>query len=404
VSAIEPSAPALAPAVPRAPRERIVELDALRGLAAVSVVLFHSFIIFPAAEADTRARGFTFLNVLKYSPVHALWAGPEAVLLFFVLSGFVLALPFLGPRRPGYLPFVIRRVTRLWPAYAVACILAFAAASAIGGAHIRRLSPWFNAAWQRPVNTGEVEHHLALIGHFSNGVFDPVLWSLVYEMRISIIFPIIVLVALRLRPKPLVWATLAWTFLAVAFATGLNVEGNYLLTLQYVPYFVVGIGLARYRKQLSSGLRASPVSLRCAFAAITVVLYTCPWWWAGAEQPGWLPAFWRTVFELAACAGFILIALGLPSASRLLRTAPLQYIGRISYSLYLVHAIVVLSLAHLLFGRVPTLLLLPLIWTAALLVATVVEITIERPSIALGRRLTRPRAVLAQAAPALAGD
>jgi len=81
------------PLQPLRGRDRIVELDALRGLAAVSVVLWHSFILFPSATADTRNKGYTLLNVVKYSPLHGVWAGPQAVLLFFMISGFVLALP-----------------------------------------------------------------------------------------------------------------------------------------------------------------------------------------------------------------------------------------------------------------------------------------------------------------------
>ena len=51
------------------------------------------------------------------------YAGDAAVILFFTLSGFVLALPFLSYRQPTYSDFVIRRVCRIYFPYAAALSL-----------------------------------------------------------------------------------------------------------------------------------------------------------------------------------------------------------------------------------------------------------------------------------------
>jgi peptidoglycan/LPS O-acetylase OafA/YrhL len=67
----------------------------------------------------------------------------------------------------------------------------------------------------------------------------------------------------------------------------------------------------------------------------------------------------------------------------------MQYLGRISFSLYLVHAIVLLALLHLFAGRVPVGVLLVALWPLAIGLATLGERYIERPSVVLGRRLTR---------------
>src|SRR5436305_607603 len=97
---------------------RIPELDALRGIAAAVVLTFHWLAVMPAWNADTRHDGgaYLLLNAVKYTPLHVFAAGPEAVLLFFVLSGFVLALPFVEGRAGGYLPFLVRRAFRIYPA------------------------------------------------------------------------------------------------------------------------------------------------------------------------------------------------------------------------------------------------------------------------------------------------
>src|SRR5947209_5678086 len=70
--------------------DRYIELDSLRGLAALTVVVGH------------------FIGVYQNSPWFAVWnaspfrfigAGHEAVVLFFLLSGFVLAVPYSKPNR-----------------------------------------------------------------------------------------------------------------------------------------------------------------------------------------------------------------------------------------------------------------------------------------------------------------
>ncbi len=62
--------------------QRYEELDSLRGLAALSVFFSHMYLMFNESMVST----FLF----EYGPFRAFIAGSEAVILFFVLSGFVL--------------------------------------------------------------------------------------------------------------------------------------------------------------------------------------------------------------------------------------------------------------------------------------------------------------------------
>src|SRR5438552_894440 len=83
----------------RATPARVVELDALRGLAAVAVVAYHY-----SRETPWLDRG--------------LYAGLIGLDLFFVLSGFLISSIILGHGGPGFLrSFYARRALRIWPAY-----------------------------------------------------------------------------------------------------------------------------------------------------------------------------------------------------------------------------------------------------------------------------------------------
>src|SRR5947209_3137330 len=97
---------------------RLKELDSVRGLAAATVVLSHTTIVLPIIAKPTFGRpGGEWVNALKYSPVHVFFAGYEAVIMFFILSGFVLSLPFHHGAGPSYREFLIKRIHRIYVPY-----------------------------------------------------------------------------------------------------------------------------------------------------------------------------------------------------------------------------------------------------------------------------------------------
>jgi peptidoglycan/LPS O-acetylase OafA/YrhL len=364
---------------------RIVEVDAVRGIAAATVVLYHSLLILPNMSADTRGLGLTMLNIGKYSPLHALFSGSEAVLVFFVISGFVLSLPYFGPRKPTYRGFLVRRVARIWPAYAVACGIAFLAASLIGGGKIAALSSWFNGEWQQPLTGVVAAKHLALIDKFHTGTFDPVLWSLVHEMRISIIFPLLFFVVVWGRPLAMLAGVVVWTFVAVRLGGPDN--SALVISLRYIGCFALGVLVSKYRYTLVNWLQSMPSRVRILFALTVLLLYTYPWWMPNIYIAH--RAFLDFGAVMFASAGWLLLALASQRTGALLRSVPLQFLGRISYSLYLVHAIVVLALVHLLYGKLSLSLIIAGVWVLSLGLATLGERYVERPSMILGRRIAK---------------
>ena len=79
-----------------APSNRLVALDALRGVAAVVVLVHHVSMTAPSISAAYQSSAnvaiFSTGWWVTLSPLKILFAGPEFVLVFFVLSGFVLVL------------------------------------------------------------------------------------------------------------------------------------------------------------------------------------------------------------------------------------------------------------------------------------------------------------------------
>ena len=367
---------------------RLPEVDGLRGLAAAAVVLHHTLSVLPAVHDDTRAQGVTALNMVKYSPLDVLVVGTQIPLLFFLISGFVLAIPFVNGRAPGAVRFVVKRVTRVWPAYALACMLAFLAATVIGGKAIPSLSAWPVRVWQTPLTVHAVVQHLTLVTDFPTRDFNPVLWSLVHEMRVSLLFPALAVLVLWQRRW---WLTVAATIAVAYVASRLMPSGSdaasYWRTAEYLQFFVAGIVLARYRTVVIDRARAATASARLALAVGSLLLYTSPWWWPNAGNVH--GQFVDLEAVLLGAVGFLVLAISAPRAGAVLRTRPMQYLGRISYSLFLVHAIVLSTLLQLFYGRLPLPVLLVALWPLALGLATLGERYVERPSVALGRRLTQ---------------
>src|SRR6476660_9352443 len=111
---------------------RVTQLDGLRGLAALVVVACHALSTLPdigRVVAGDRTAGLSSSEAWAvFSPLHILWNGTPAVHVFFVLSGFVLILPFTKSL-PGrsWAPYYAKRLLRLylpaWAALALAVVL-----------------------------------------------------------------------------------------------------------------------------------------------------------------------------------------------------------------------------------------------------------------------------------------
>jgi peptidoglycan/LPS O-acetylase OafA/YrhL len=315
------------------------------------------------------------------SPASLLFSGTDAVLVFFILSGFVLFLPYMSPGGAlSYPRFVGKRVCRIYLPFLVALTLAI-------------LADWYCyrpvtevgadlVLWRRPFPVHAILPNIFLVGPADTiFAFSGVFWTLVHEMRISLAFPIIAWLAMRL--------SLARGLIAgfVICALGLLplLTGHYdLATIGYAGLFLVGAVMARHMERLRAfAAKIGPYGRGFAFVVVIVLfksLRVLPESFRGVPGQG-------AVHGVAAA---LLIALTLTTIhlKRLLHTPVFRWLGRVSYSLYLVHLAIFYSMDCLLWSKTVHHVLLVLVAIGlSLLVTNVFHDWVERPAMLLGRRL-----------------
>ncbi len=161
--------------------------------------------------------------------------GRFGVEIFFVISGFILALPFLEARltepqrRVSTVRFYVRRLTRLEPPYLVALLLWAAIGAALIG------TP--EGGLLSHVGAGSLYLH-----HLVFGTEEPVLavaWSLEVEIRFYLLVPLLAWALCFIRSasmRRLGLVLLAASALAIASLTVAGILGG----LWYAPFFLAG--------------------------------------------------------------------------------------------------------------------------------------------------------------------
>ncbi len=355
-------------------------LDSLRGLAALSVVIYHGLLVHPSYFWVLGGEGNNVfatgrLDVLLFTatPPSLLWSGREAVLLFFVLSGFVLSLAFQGPRRPRYLPFVARRACRLLLPSAAVVVAVALVVQLVGNAPRPGLSIWFNEhSWGAMPDWRMLVRHMLLIG--TDYPLNNVLWTLHYEWHASLLFPaVFALAAAGLR---IVLPVMLAVLLVVTVEATLTGWG-YLSTLYFLLYFLFGAVVATQRGWLVPAVHGLPRAGRVVLWLLAYLLLNIRWLLPGPES----------LFDLKAGLGaalLILLVLASARAQALLMVWPLPWLGPISFALYLVHVPTILAVLRVVPPAVPV----PLaVMAAALLslgLAALLHRWVERPAIRLG--------------------
>ncbi|HWD94247.1 MAG TPA: acyltransferase [Verrucomicrobiae bacterium] len=369
-------------ALPNGQTKRLEFLDTIRGLAALAVLLSHSGALgWPPSVA--RVLAMPFINI----PFN----GKEAVAMFFVLSGFVLSRPYFVSNegqavRKLYLPtFYLRRITRIWLPWLFAfCLSAFAQAF-----FFRKwvttppLTDWFDKTWHAPLTVMNFLRQCLFLEHRVSVQLLPQDWSLGVELKASVLLPLFVLLCV-----------------ARSFRTLLAVSVGLLILFPTGPYYVIfvfGVLLAYYGPRLVAWLQPKPVLVKIGLLFLGLVLYeTHHLGMDVLNHHEWEKCFW--IITALGCVLIILTTLASQRIQNALHLAPMLFLGRISYSVYLLQFIVVMCVLpawiHFLNGvgiQNPILLFfLTLLASVSVTMAisTLSYACVEKPCINLGRALS----------------
>ncbi|GIL38142.1 acyltransferase family protein [Roseiterribacter gracilis] len=290
-------------------------LTGLRGIAAWWVALYHFRFEFPAGMPD--------------------WALPLvsrgylAVDLFFILSGFILALNYankVGTLESGTVrAFLIARVARIWPLHAVMSVLFL-----INPIAILFFSTQKSLAGRYPFDHWVMGLFLVQNWGFTTKMdWNVPAWSISTEWAAYLLFPLLV--------------AFAWRVARTRFAAAVGVITMLILTAlvfnalgaRSVDHDIPKYGLVRCLLEFTTGLflyrawslgRVVPM-VHVALALVAACAIAA---FAMGAGPDWL--FLPTAFV----ATIVLLATG-KGPARILAWGPILFLGEISYSTYLAH-------------------------------------------------------------------
>jgi peptidoglycan/LPS O-acetylase OafA/YrhL len=340
---------------------RFEEIDVLRGLAAMCVVLSHY---------STHCVRF-FREAPFGLELHTVY-GFYAVQLFFIISGFVISLTL--EKSNSWRDFAFSRLSRLYPAYWVAVTLVVVVELFVFGK-----TPWIGGYFANMTMLQE------FIG-FTN--LDNVFWSLTVELAFYAIMGVIFATGLlpRIEMVAGIWLALAclWSLVDQHLGIGLPAFLPRFLILRHVAFFVAGITFYRITVKGLTRPRAALI-----LAALAAAGWIDGQWDTDVPAVGWIDGLQRLGIAVVLFAAFGLAVTG---KLRFAVSPVTLWLGAISYPLYLSHRNLGFSTMSRLYELgFPVWLLFTVTLAGALVLATALSYLVERPALRALRQWYRMR-------------
>ncbi len=356
----------------------ISELEGVRGLLALWVLIGH---------------WGTTIDI-PFSPFRQdLW-NVQAVDVFIILSGFVITLLLMRETTLGYWKYILRRWLRIWPTFIVILFISLPLLSYTGmvieqgGGSMReeRLEIiansqqyyWSNILLHLTMLHGLVPTEVIPLASYA---FIGQAWSISLEWQFYLVAPLFFWLLSQVRRS--IWLPVAVVLCAGLMAAGPYFSPAFLGNKLYL--FAIGAGSCyMWGRYLASQrwLSHTQIRLISAMLLIPILLYRADWV-LGA-------AVWVAIFHVIVMARHPLPNLECRLAL-LLNSRIVQFFGRISYPLYLVHFLVMVcvvgwvqqhNLSPVMFATLVLTLMLPL----SVLAAYILSALIERPFMRLGKK------------------
>lgn len=340
-------------------------LDGLRGIAAFEVFIFHYVDIWFHGDAGYGASP-EYVQLYRLPLIRSLWhSGRCMVCTFFIISGYVLTQKSLSLLRRGQYEAVFttlssaifRRGIRLIPPSLVSCCIGFIMVRlGYRGGKDNEYLPYFDSitkqGWHFLVETTRYLNFFGWNPRSFGGdlmhKYEAVVWSVPMEFAGSMAIFLVLLGTARLQPS-------VRSFFLGSLALTALLQGCWTIFC-----FFCGIILAEY--QLSEDAADMPPSKDLLSPTWRTIMWSAALllgiWMAGAPMRGTLESgdkalgfntIWSLVpekyglldvnYSLWSIAGLLILAsvTRLPHVKRLLETTFCQYLGKISFALYLNH-------------------------------------------------------------------
>jgi peptidoglycan/LPS O-acetylase OafA/YrhL len=310
-------------------------LDALRAMAALAVVLTHLALWLPAPATDW---AYICRRIMSFDRM----GGTYGVYFFFILSGFLITYRLLLEKQEKQkinVPhFYWRRILRIWPLYFLSIIIGFviypACMFSIGRAYTENASPALYAVF------------LTNFDHFWNGTSTNgmlgVQWSVAVEEQFYLGWPLLFLGRIR----PVLLLILMGALLVgsecffLANAPGPRSYYHFLSCLRFLAAGgMIGLFSFYYPASVQAFFRRIPkmLSAAIAFSGVLVLFFA-------TELTNWFNPFKYLVHLLPFMFFAFVILEQCFSPNKWLafgRFKGLNYLGKISYGLYLWHMVAI---------------------------------------------------------------
>lgn len=313
-------------------------IQCLRGLAALSVCLFHMRFVF-----DSQSYAFHLANYLSLG-----------VEVFFIISGYVImqSLYASGYKWRHYFRFLFRRIVRIEPLYIFVLIL-FVFVQMLDYVFIRKQSYIFDS-------TRFFSHFAYLTPWFHLKWYLEVFWTLAIEFQFYLVIALVFFAFISS------YSTLNFLVLLALFSTKFITKNDNIFTF-YIPYFSIGIALFLFILNKINKIHF------LLFSLIIIAYFF--------------------LYKHYYVTGTVSIISAIIIYTNTLQNPVLFWLGKISYPLYLCHALVVGIMERLIawyqFPFIIKFLVLPTITLIfVILFSYALHIFIERTSIELSKKIT----------------
>ncbi|WP_136632410.1 acyltransferase family protein [Marinobacter salsuginis] len=368
-------------------RSEIESLTWLRGLAALSVVVSHSM-------QALNVRYHPADELPGFGALHILSLGSLGVALFFVLSGCTLTLSnseLSISSRQALTGFYAKRFLRIWPAYAVALLAYLTFTPLFRSLYGQQLGHWVENQFFTPASLTDLMMYMGLVFNITGPpeLYNNAFWSLPVEFQYYLMFPLFLL---SIRVLSIFGPVLIAGILFFVGRSGiLPLDSNLVLVLGFT--FAAGMVLGHVYTRWSFRLSRAPALLM--ITAITALASLMSNDIVPIEVYRFIPSEWvfYGLCGVALVSILLFSNIQLPDPFR----KPALYLGKISYSLYLYHnlliAVSVLGLIHYEIQGDWTRTLWVCSWAfgGSLALAAISYRWIEEPAIRFGKRMNRAK-------------